>query len=129
MLSRDAETEGGAYIMRFSAGGEDKVLSELGGEHFVGRQFLFHCSCGATIEMSQKKETCPDCGETVEVIRCVATAKGKKYALKVRKGRKRWNIEPPFRPMGFVLAAVHPVGAPDVQRLHSSADTTQPSRD
>ncbi len=114
--------------MRLSATGEDKVAPELGDEHFVGRQFLFHCSCGATIEMRQKKETCPDCGETVEVIRCVATAKGKKYALRVRKSRKRWNIEPPVRPMGVVLAAVHPVGAPDKQKLRSRTDTTQPGR-
>ncbi len=105
------------------------MAPELGDDHFVGRQLLFHCSCGATIEVRQKKETCPDCGETVEVIRSVATAKGKKYALRVRKRRKRWNIEPPVWPMDVVLAAVNPLGAPDKQKLRSRTDTTQPSPD
>ena len=104
------------------------MAPELGDEHFVGQQFFFHCSCGATIEVRQKKETCPDCGETVEVIRSVTTTKGKKYALKVRKPRKSWKIEPPVWPMDVVLAAVHPVGAPDKQKLRSSTGTTQPSR-
>jgi hypothetical protein len=114
--------------MRLSASGEDKVASELDDEDLVGRQFLFHCSCGAAIEMRQKKETCRNCGETVEVIRCVGTAKGQKYALRFRKRRKRSNLEPPGWPMGVVLAAVHPLGAPDKQKLRSSTDTTQPSR-
>ena len=104
------------------------MAPELGDEHFVGQQFLFHCSCGATIEVRQKKETCADCGETVEVIRSVTTAKGKKYALKVRKPRKSWNIEPPVWPVDVVLAAVHHVGSPDKQKLRSSTGTTQRSR-
>jgi hypothetical protein len=103
------------------------VTSEAGVEHVVERPFLFHCSCGAAIEMRQKKETCQDCGETVEVIRCVSTAKGKKYALRVRKRRNRWNIEPPVSPIGVVLATVHPLEAPDKHKL-SSTNTTQPMR-
>lgn len=103
------------------------MTSEAGVEHVFERPFLFRCSCGAAIEMRQEKETCPDCGETVEVIRCVTTAKGKKYALRVRKRRKRWNIEPPMWPMGVVLAAVHPLEAPDKHKL-SSTNTAQPTQ-
>ena len=102
------------------------MTSEAGVEHVFERPFLFHCSCGAAIEMRQEKETCPDCGETVEVLRCVSTARGKKYSLRVRRRRNRWNIEPHVWPMGVVLAAAHPE-APGEHKL-SSTNTTQPTQ-
>jgi len=48
-----------------------------------GVEFLFHCSCGATIKMSGYKETCGDCGSTVEVVRRVSTPDGSRYKLRI----------------------------------------------
>ncbi len=81
------------------------MTSDLGVERVVPTQFLFHCSCGATIETSEKRETCPDCGETIEVLECVPTPGGKKYKLRISKHRHGWNTEPPLWPMGCVTAA------------------------
>jgi predicted RNA-binding Zn-ribbon protein involved in translation (DUF1610 family) len=67
--------------------------------------FLFDCSCGATIEMTGKKETCWNCGETVEVRRCVETPHGEKYTLRIGKHRQHWNSEPLLWPPGLPPAA------------------------
>jgi hypothetical protein len=70
------------------------MTSDIGVERVVEPQFLFHCSCGATIETSKKKETCRNCGKTIEVRRCLATPDGKKYTLRVSRHRQRRNPEP-----------------------------------
>jgi len=62
------------------------MTSGLGVEH-VEQQLTFHCSCGAAIETSEKKETCWNCGETVELRRCIPTANGNKYVLRISKPR------------------------------------------
>lgn len=106
------------------------MTSEIGVEHVVEQQLVFRCSCGAAIEMTRKKETCADCGKTIEVVRCVATPKGKKYTLKVRQRRKGWNTEPHMRPSGVVPAAVHPPQRPfeatDNHKRSGNTDSTQP---
>jgi predicted RNA-binding Zn-ribbon protein involved in translation (DUF1610 family) len=73
---------------------EAEMTSDIGVEHVVEQPFLFHCSCGATIETTEKREICPDCGETIEVVRCVPTSNGKKYTLRIRKHRPDTNTEP-----------------------------------
>jgi hypothetical protein len=47
------------------------MTSSLGVEH-VEQQFLFHCSCGSAIEKTERKETCWNCGEIVELRLCTA---------------------------------------------------------
>jgi hypothetical protein len=77
-------------------------------ERVVEQAFLFHCSCGVTIETSEKKEICRNCGETVEVRRWVATADGKKYSLRISKHRHRLSKEPQLWPVGpMPQPAVH----------------------
>jgi hypothetical protein len=67
--------------------------------------FLFDCSCGATIEMTGTKETCWNCGETVEVRRCVETPHGQKYILRTSKHRQHGKREPLLWPLGLPPAA------------------------
>jgi predicted RNA-binding Zn-ribbon protein involved in translation (DUF1610 family) len=78
---------------------EAGMTSEIGVERVGEQQFLFHCSCGATIETSQKREICPDCGETIEVIRCVPTPDGKKYTLRISKHKHGRSQEPLLWPL------------------------------
>ncbi len=54
-------------------------------ENGVDQRLSFHCSCGATIETMETKETCPACGRNLEVIGCRETLKGKKYTLRITK--------------------------------------------
>jgi predicted RNA-binding Zn-ribbon protein involved in translation (DUF1610 family) len=89
------------------------MTSEIGVERIVEQQFLFHCSCGATIETSQKRETCPDCGATIEVIRCVPTPDGKKYTLRISKHRHRRSAEPFLWPLDL-----HPHPSPARHHQH-----------
>jgi hypothetical protein len=74
------------------------MTSDIGVEHVVERPFLFQCSCGATIETREKKEICPDCGETIEVVGCVPTPNGKKYTLRISKHGNGWNAQAPLWP-------------------------------
>jgi len=67
----------------------------------VEQPFLFHCSCGEVIQTSAKKEICPACGETIEVVRCVATPQGNKYTLRISKHRKSVNAEPLLWPLAL----------------------------
>ena len=64
------------------------VISQRGAE----QNLLVHCSCGAPIETPGRKETCCDCGATVEVVRCVPTRNGEKYKLRINK--HPWKAEP-----------------------------------
>jgi hypothetical protein len=66
-------------------------------------RILVHCSCGAAIAMCGKKETCSDCGETIEIVRCVPTPHGPKYKLRISK--HRWKTEPLLWPPGLPPAA------------------------
>jgi hypothetical protein len=75
------------------------MTSEIGVERVGEQQFLFHCSCGATIETSQKREACPDCRATSEVIRCVPTPDGKKYTLRISKHNRGRSQEPLLWPL------------------------------
>lgn len=71
------------------------MTSDIGVERVVGPQFFFHCSCGAAIETTERMVTCGDCGETVEVRRCIPTPTGKEYTLRISKHRCRWSPGPP----------------------------------
>jgi predicted RNA-binding Zn-ribbon protein involved in translation (DUF1610 family) len=77
---------------------EAEMTSDIGVERVVEQPFLFHCSCGAAIETSEKKEICPDCGESIEVVRCVPTPNGKRYTLRISKHRNGWNAQAPLWP-------------------------------
>ena len=89
------------------------MTSDAGVDPVVEQPVDFHCCCGATIETSEKREICPDCGETVEVVRCVPTPHGKKYTLRISKHRKGRNTEP-------LLWAVAPQPGPATRaRRHS----------
>jgi predicted RNA-binding Zn-ribbon protein involved in translation (DUF1610 family) len=105
---------------------EAGMTSDVGVEHIAEQPFLFHCSCGAAIETSEKMVTCGDCGETVEVRRCVATPYGKKYTLRISKHRRDSNTEPLLAGCG--TAATHSTwphhGAPDYDRLFRSVSAT-----
>jgi len=68
------------------------MTSEIGVEG--QRLFHVHCRCGAAISTSDKQAICPDCGETVEVMRCVSTRNGKKYCLRISNRRRNWNPAP-----------------------------------
>jgi predicted RNA-binding Zn-ribbon protein involved in translation (DUF1610 family) len=70
---------------------EDAMTSEIGVEHVEGQLLAFHCSCGAFIQTRERKKTCPDCGETVEVVRCVSKPRGNKYTLRISKHRNGWS--------------------------------------
>jgi predicted RNA-binding Zn-ribbon protein involved in translation (DUF1610 family) len=87
-------------------------------EQSVERHFLFHCSCGAAIETSAKREVCPACGETVEVVRCVPRPNGNKYTLRISKHRTGVNAKPPLwpavlRPTTRTHSAQHQHEVPD----------------
>jgi hypothetical protein len=69
------------------------VVSQRGAE----QRLLVHCRCGAPIETCGKKETCRECGATVEVVRRVPTPHGEKYRLRVNK--RPWKSEPPLFPL------------------------------
>jgi len=77
-----------------------EITSDLGVEH-VGQPFTFHCSCGAAIETSEKKETCWSCGETVELRRCIPTPSGKKYVLRISRHRPSFGVEQFVWPRAF----------------------------
>jgi hypothetical protein len=70
------------------------MTSDLGVERGVDHPFRFHCSCGAIIETSAKKEICHDCGETIEVIQCVPRPHGDKCTLRITKHRHRSHTQP-----------------------------------
>ncbi|MFZ0135936.1 MAG: hypothetical protein WAK89_02685 [Candidatus Sulfotelmatobacter sp.] len=61
------------------------------------QRILVHCRCGAPIETCGKKETCRECGATVEVVRRVSTPNGDKYKLRINK--HPWKTEPPLCPL------------------------------
>ena len=104
------------------------MTSDIGVEHIAEQPFLFHCSCGAAIETSEKMVTCGDCGETVEVRRCVARPNGKKYTLRISKHRRDSNTEPLLAGCG--TATTHSTWphyeAPEHSRLFRSMSATQP---
>ena len=75
------------------------MTSEVDVARVGEQQFLFHCSCGATIETSQKREICPDCRATIEVVRCVPTPDGKKYTLRISKHKHGRSQEPLLWPL------------------------------
>jgi hypothetical protein len=79
---------------------EAEMASDVGVERIVEQQFLFHCSCGATIETSEKKETCWNCHASIEVLGCVQTSHGKKYTLRIRKQRREEETERLLHPRG-----------------------------
>ena len=93
---------------------EAEMTSGLGVEH-VAQQLTFHCSCGAAIETSEKKETCWNCGETVELRRCIPTANGNKYVLRISKAPTE------HRDAAVCLAA-------QLQRGHNDAGSDAPPR-
>jgi predicted RNA-binding Zn-ribbon protein involved in translation (DUF1610 family) len=105
------------------------MTSDVGVEHIAEQPFLFHCSCGAAIETSEKMVTCGDCGETVEVRRCVATPYGKKYTLRISKHRRDSNTEPLLA--GCSAAPSHATrphrGEPNYDRLFRSVSATHPA--
>ena len=80
--------------MKPTAGWSKEMASDIGVERVVERQFLFHCTCGATIETSETKETCRNLWQDHQVRRCLATSDGKKYTLRVSKHRRHRNAEP-----------------------------------
>ena len=106
------------------------MTSDIGVEHIAEQPFLFHCSCGAAIETSEKMVTCGDCGETVEVRRCITTPYGKKYTLRISKHRRDGNTEPILS--GCRAAPAHATWphheAPDYDRLFRSGSATDPAR-
>jgi hypothetical protein len=105
------------------------MTSAIGVEHIAKQPFLFHCSCGAAIETREKMVTCGDCGETVEVRRCVATPNGKKYTLRISRHRRDGNTEPLLSGCGTATAhATWPHHEePDYDRLFGSRSTTHPA--
>jgi predicted RNA-binding Zn-ribbon protein involved in translation (DUF1610 family) len=96
------------------------MTSGLGVEH-VEQQLTFHCSCGAAIETSEKKETCWNCGETVELRRCIPTANGNKYVLRISKPRPSIETQQFVWPRSFSAGTtmqgaqptLHSFGLPD----------------
>lgn len=71
-------------------------------ERVVEQKFLVHCSCGAAIETSETKETCRDCGASVEILRCSATPEGERYTLRIgkhRPHRHKDSVQWPTGPM------------------------------
>jgi len=76
------------------------MTSDLGVEH-VEQQFLFHCSCSAAIETDEKKETCWNCGATVELRRCIPTPNGNKYVLRISRHRPRFEGQQFIWPRNF----------------------------
>ncbi len=78
------------------------MTSDVGVEH-IEQPITFHCSCGAAIETSEKKETCWNCGETVEVRRRIPTPGGDKYVLRISKRRPRFEAQQFIWPRGFNL--------------------------
>jgi len=104
------------------------MTSDLGVEHVVERQFLFHCSCGSTIETSGKREICPDCGKTVEVVRCVPTPKGNKYTLRISKQEHGRNAEPLLLGAAAMQPARPHHEGPDHERLFRRTASTRLQR-
>lgn len=49
----------------------------------------FHCCCGATLQATARTIVCPECGETVEVVRCAAVHGGQKYKLRISRHHPR----------------------------------------
>ena len=97
------------------------MTSDIGVGQVVEQPFLFHCSCGATIETTEKEEICPDCGETIAVVRCVPTSSGKKYTLRISKHRCDTNIEPllwppVLQPRAIALPTRHHHEEPDHEK-------------
>jgi hypothetical protein len=83
------------YAIRSAEWLEAEMTSDIGVERAIQQKFLFHCSCGAPIETSEEKETCRDCGKTIEVVSCVPTPEGKKYSLRIsRRGNKESYLRP-----------------------------------
>jgi hypothetical protein len=72
---------------------EAEMTSDIGVEPVVEQQLLFHCSCGGTVEARERKGTCLNCGETIQVIRGIPTPHGRKYTLRVRKRRHSRDTE------------------------------------
>jgi len=119
----------GAYAMKPAARRlEAGMTSDLGVEHVVERQFLFHCSCGSTIETSGKREICPDCGKTVEVVRCVPTPKGNKYTLRISKQEHGRNAEPLLLGAAAMQPARPHHEGPDHERLFRRTASTRLQR-
>jgi hypothetical protein len=80
---------------------EVEMTSDLGVERGIDHPFRFHCSCGAIIETTAKKEICRNCGETIEVVRCVPRPYGDKYTLRISKHRHGWNEQSTVWPPGI----------------------------
>ena len=95
------------------------MTSELSVEGIVEEQFFFHCSCGATFETSSTRVTCGDCGETVEVVRCVPTATGKKYKLRISRQRRGWTRELALWPPVFTSGTALPAHRPHLELDHN----------
>jgi hypothetical protein len=76
------------------------MTSDVGVEH-VEQQFTFHCSCGAAIETSEKRIACWNCGETIELRRCIPTPNGRKYVLRISKRRPSFEAQQFVWPSGF----------------------------
>ena len=101
---------------------ETEMTSDIGVERAVQEQFLFHCHCGATVEINGKKGTCSDCGATVEAISCKSTPEGNKYRLRINK--HPWKTEPLLWPLVLQpMAATHPTRQP-----HKEPDYNIPFR-
>jgi len=95
------------------------MTSGVGVEHGLDHPFRFHCSCGAIIETTAKREICRDCGETIEVVRCVPRPHGDKYTLRISKHRRGWNDAPTF---------CLPVTMPKRRRAHHPRPLLDPNQ-
>jgi len=60
----------------------------------TAKRMSFHCSCGEPISTDDIKVTCPECGETVEVVSCKDSPDGRKYSLRISRRLREWNPEP-----------------------------------
>jgi predicted RNA-binding Zn-ribbon protein involved in translation (DUF1610 family) len=114
---------GKAYAMKPAASWlEAEMTSDIGVENVVEQPFVFQCSCGTTIETTEKKEICPNCGETIEVVRCVPTPNGKKYTLRISKHPNGWNAQAPLwppvlQPRAIAQPTLHHQQNPDYNEL------------
>ncbi|HET6181477.1 MAG TPA: hypothetical protein VFE61_31455 [Candidatus Sulfotelmatobacter sp.] len=99
-------------------------------ESGVEPRFHFRCSCGADIETTDKKEICPACGKSIEVLGCIEKRQGKKYVLRITKRRNDWNTAAPLWPLGrgstTTRATQHQHETPLYERLPGSVDTAWP---
>jgi predicted RNA-binding Zn-ribbon protein involved in translation (DUF1610 family) len=85
------------------------MTSELSVER-AGEQEFLHCLCGAAIQAQEKKQTCPDCGETIEILRWVATSHGKKCKLRFSNHKHTHSTGPNtgLRRWGFAASPEKP---------------------